>query len=84
MFVLTDMFCRYRLCPANHTLDEECFQHTPLRFVGQQSMRWGGVGGEQIFYNGTYVTEGTTPPNSMWSKLEIRERRGSGTRALAA
>ena len=67
------MFCgsRYRLCPANSTLDEECFQRTPLRFVGQQSMRWGGVGGEQIFYNGTYVSEGTVPSGSMWSKLPI-------------
>ena len=61
----------YRLCPANHTLDEECFQRTPLRFIGQQSMRWGGVGGEQIFFNGTYVSEGTTPAGSMWSKLPI-------------
>jgi len=67
------MFCgsRYRLCPANHTLDEECFQRTPLRFVGQQSMRWGGVGGKQIFYNGTYVSEGTVPPGSVWSKLPM-------------
>ena len=68
---VTDMFCRYRLCPANHTLDEECFQRTPLRFVGQQSMRWGGVGGKQIFYNGTYVSEGTVPSGSIWSKLPI-------------
>jgi hypothetical protein len=33
----------YRLCPADHTLDEECFQRTPLRFVGRQSFRWGGA-----------------------------------------
>jgi hypothetical protein len=61
----------YRLCPANNTLDEECFQRTPLRFVGQQSMRWGGVGGEQIFFNGTYVSEGTVPAGSMWSRLPV-------------
>jgi len=61
----------YRLCPAGHPLDEECFQRTPLRFVGQQSMRWGGVGGKQIFFNGTYVSEGTVPAGSMWSKLPV-------------
>lgn len=49
---------QYRLCPANSTLDEECFRKMPLRFVGQQSFRWGGVGGKQYFYNGTYVTQG--------------------------
>ena len=62
---------QYRLCPANGSLTEECFQQRPLDFVGQQSMRWGGVGGEQIWFNGTYVTEGTTPPNSMWSRLPV-------------
>jgi hypothetical protein len=41
------------------------------RFVGQQSFRWGGVGGEQIWFNGTYVSEGTTPAGSMWSKLPV-------------
>jgi hypothetical protein len=45
-----------------------CFRS---RFVGQQSFRWGGVGGEQIWFNGTYVSEGTTPAGSMWSKLPV-------------
>jgi hypothetical protein len=48
-----------------------CFQRTPLRFVGQQSFRWGGAGGQQSWFNGTYVTEGTTPAGSMWSKLPV-------------
>ena len=64
----------YRLCPADHTLDEECFQRTPLRFVGRQSFRWGGAGGRQSWFNGTYVSEGTVPAGSMWSKFPVQVR----------
>jgi hypothetical protein len=62
---------QYRLCPANSTLTEDCFQERPLDFVGQQSFRWGGMGGKQMWFNGTYVTEGTTPTGSMWSKIPV-------------
>ena len=62
---------QYRLCPANSTLTEDCFQERPLDFVGQQSFRWGGMGGKQMWFNGTYVTEGTTPAGSMWSKFPV-------------
>ena len=61
----------YRLCPAGSTLDEECFSKHYLDFVGQSSFRWGGVDGEQLFFDGVRVTEGTHPPNSMWSKVMI-------------
>ena len=57
----------YRLCPLGSTLDEECFQKTPLDFVGQSAFRWGGRGGKVHNFNATYVTEGTTPTGSMWA-----------------
>ena len=64
----------YRLCPLGQKLNEECFQKTPLAFVGLQGLRWGGGptnGGKEIFFQGTYVTEGVTPNGSMWAKNPI-------------
>ena len=60
----------YRLAPADGPLTEEVFNKMPLEFVGQQSFRWGGGaphGGAQVFFNGTYVSEGTVPPGSRWA-----------------
>ena len=54
------------LCPLADKLDESCMQKTPLQFVGPASLRWGGPGGKQIFFNGTDVTEGVQPPGSVW------------------
>ena len=34
------MFPKYRLCPADQALTEECFQKMPLEFVGQQGFVW--------------------------------------------
>lgn len=62
---------QYRLCPADQELTEECFQKTPLQFVGQSSLRWGGVGGEQIWFNATDVSEGTIPTGSTWRKTPL-------------
>ena len=61
----------YRLAPANGPLNEETFGKNHLDFVGQSSFRWGGTGGEQLFFNGTYATEGTTPKGSMWAKVPV-------------
>ena len=41
----------------------------PLDFIGQQSLRYSN--GQQIWFNGTYVTEGTTPKGSTWSRNPI-------------
>lgn len=64
----------YRLCPLHdndgnaNLLNEACFQKTPLKFFGQQSFRWGGVGsGEQEFFDGKYVSTGTVPAGSTWA-----------------
>lgn len=62
---------QYRLCPAASELTEECFQNTPLDFVGQSSLRWGGAGGEQTFFNATDVSEGTLPAGGTWRKTPI-------------
>lgn len=70
----------YRLCPAqvdgyDVELNEECFQKMPLDFVGLASLRWGGLGGEQMFFNSTEkgweVNTGTVPEGSMWRKIPI-------------
>jgi hypothetical protein len=61
----------YRLCPAHSKLDEDCFQRHHLAMVGPSSFRWGGVGGRQIYFNGTRITEGTHPPGSMWAKVMV-------------
>ena len=65
----------YRLCPADEPLNEECFQKIPLDFVGNSSLRWGGVGGERLYFNTTErgwdVREGTTPAGSMWRKCPL-------------
>lgn len=52
--------CRYqyRLCPANSTLDESCFQKNPLPFTGSQKFRWGGKTGTVEEVQGTYVSDG--------------------------
>jgi hypothetical protein len=66
---------QYRLCPADQVLNEECFHKMPLRYVGNSSLRWGGVGGEQLFFNTTElgwdVSEGTIPKGSMWRKVPL-------------
>mmetsp|Transcript_20430 Transcript_20430/g.53178 ORF Transcript_20430/g.53178 Transcript_20430/m.53178 type:complete len:419 (-) Transcript_20430:197-1453(-) len=65
----------YRICPADQPLNEECFQKTPLQFVGNSSLRWGGVGGEQVFFNssakGWEVSSGTIPEGSTWRKCPL-------------
>ena len=71
----------YRLCPADAKLDEECFLKHVLPFMGKQSFRWGGLGGTQIWFNGTYVSEGTNPPGSVWAMNPI-PRNGEANSTL--
>jgi len=65
----------YRLCPADSTLDEECFQKTHLNYSGNSSLRWGGIGGEELSFDsearGWQVNTGTVPEGSMWRKIPI-------------
>ena len=48
---------QYRLCRADSTLNEECFQQTPLRFTGSTSLRWGGRNGTSENITGHFVTD---------------------------
>ena len=41
----------YRLCEVGKELDEECFQSMHLDFVGNSSLRWGGIGGETLSFD---------------------------------
>lgn len=59
----------YRLCPASEDLTEACFQKLPLNFTGMPSLRWND--GKEMWYKGTYVSEGTHPPGSMWARNPI-------------
>lgn len=54
-------------------------QRTPLQFVGDASLRWGGPGGRQLFFNGTDLTEGVTPPGSVWRMNPIPRNDPWGT-----
>jgi len=65
----------YRLAPAHGPLTEATFNKIPLKFVGQQTLRWGGgtaKGGKEISYDATYVTgDAVVPAGSMWAKQPI-------------
>jgi len=73
----------YRLCPATEPLTEACFQAHPLEFVPER---------QAILYADghlvavptqirQFVTEGTFPQGSMWSRLPI-PASGLGPRCL--
>jgi len=61
---------QYRIAPASD-LSEASFQRTPLKFVGQQKLRYGGSNGTVITINGTYLSEGTSPAGSTWVRNPI-------------
>eukprot|EP01052_Picozoa_sp_SAG31_P013836 SAG31_NODE_843_length_11551_cov_6.757772_12_plen_167_part_00 len=60
----------YRLCPAESTLDEDCFNKVPVKMVGQSKLRWGGVGGRELPFDPVTVTKGTKA-GVMWRKNPI-------------
>lgn len=65
----------YRIAPADEPLTEALFQKTPLDFVGNSSLRWGGVNGEKLSFDsaarGWQVSTGVVPEGSMWRKNPI-------------
>ena len=75
---------QYRLCPAGHELDEDCFQNTPVPFATNASMlRWGGASGAKqrcavgkyedcyVPFEAIDVSVGTLPKGSAWRKGPI-------------
>jgi len=59
----------YRLCKVPNDPNEECFQKTPLDFVGD--IQWINTGadrktGHRVEIKALQTTEGTSPPGSMW------------------
>jgi hypothetical protein len=75
----------YRLCPlpeGNFTdLTEACFQEHPLDFVeDEQSIVFpDGTTNKLNASQTTFVTEGTTPPGSMWSMIPmVKGKEGVG------
>ena len=65
----------YRLAAADGPLTEEAFRKTPLDFVGDSILRWGGDKATQLKFNSTArgweTTVGTTPAGSTWRKFPI-------------
>ena len=70
----------YRLCPADEPLSEECFRRTPLDFwEDAQAILY--PDGSRRPVRGTFLRDGTSPPNSHWSALPIPPA-GLGPRCL--
>ena len=62
----------YRLCPADETLDEKCFNKIGLEMVGQSKLRWGGVGGREIAFDPVDVKGfGLTKAGIHWRRNPI-------------
>lgn len=57
---------QYRLCPADATLAEECFQKLPLPFASNSHLLEYEDGSSETI-PGLYVSEGTQPAGSTWS-----------------
>ena len=61
---------QYRLCPLDEgELTEECFKRTPLPFGShEQVVRFKD---REERFNGTFVSEGVTPPGHEWAMNPI-------------
>eukprot|EP00054_Salpingoeca_dolichothecata_P014592 m.82724 g.82724 ORF g.82724 m.82724 type:complete len:404 (-) comp21070_c0_seq3:238-1449(-) len=61
---------QYRLCPANESLTEECFQRMPLPFNrSMQALVWNN--GTRYPIKGVFVDEGVMPLGSTWARNPI-------------
>ena len=65
----------YRMAPADGPLTEKTFGKTPLDFVGDSILRWGGDRSTQLAFNsserGWETDQGTVPVGSTWRKNPI-------------
>lgn len=76
---------QYRLCPVNEELSEECFQKTPLEFVGEDQWIQFGNGydpGNRIQIKARRVSgKKVVPENSTWTMNPIPGCAVTGGRA---
>ena len=62
----------YRLCPAEEKLTEACFQANHLEFVqDRQALLFRNGSRLSISEHSVYVSQGTSPPGSMWTRIPI-------------
>jgi len=61
---------QYRLCPANETLTEACFQANPLEFV-QDEQAVVFPNGTELKVTGTFINQGTMPAGSTWAMMPM-------------
>ena len=61
----------YRLCPASEPLTEACFQKHPLDFVVDKQQLVLKNGSRIAVPKPVFVTTGTSPAGSMWSRMPI-------------
>ena len=64
---------QYRLCPANATLTEECFQQNPIPFAGDSSLEL--ADGSRLPLKSTFVSDGTLPLGSTWQMNPLPNTR---------
>lgn len=76
---------QYRLCPYNKSvpkmvaITEECFQQTPLRFVGDSSWaQFREKESSRIEFKANRTSVGTMPAGSQWTKNPIPACAGPG------
>jgi hypothetical protein len=72
----------YRLCKipegGKMALTEECFQQTPLAFVGNQSwIQYGNNASDRVAISAVRTSEGTTPARSEWTKNPVPACQGA-------
>jgi len=62
----------YRLCPAEEPLTEACFQRNHLEFVQEkQALLFQNGSRKNISSFSVYVSEGTSPKGSTWTRIPI-------------
>lgn len=62
----------YRLCKKTENVTEECFQRTPLQFVGSKSwVQYGDDSSNRTEIPLVVISEGTFPAGSQWARIPI-------------
>ena len=68
----------WRLCKLpedGSPVTEDCFQETPLVFVGNTTLRWDGDNTTDEEIDNVFVGTGTHPPGSTWAMSEWKKKK---------